>query len=108
MKPKPWILLVAALSLSISGKPVAAQVFTPVKTVKAVYVNIEAYYVTNTAGPWDAPGCPANEYVRVLRIEPNSRELLSVLLTAKAGSREIAVSVTCASGWVDTNYIILY
>jgi hypothetical protein len=106
-------LVIGAIAL-INSPAFAIDWLPASRTIAEVMVAPEAYYVTatsvNGSSAWGFPGCPTQLYVRINRTEPDARELLSLLLSAKAGGRPIAFSGVCLTptSWIDTNYIIMY
>lgn len=79
------------------------------RLVGEVIVDTTYYYIgTTTTTGWGAAGCPNFPYLLIARTEPNARELLSTLLTAKANGLKAYAYGTCSgASYFVTNYIVV-
>lgn len=79
------------------------------KFVSDVIVSQTAYYITDTTSGWGSAGCPGAIYLAINRADPVARELLALVLTAKASNKKISAFGTCSgASYFNTAYIMLH
>jgi hypothetical protein len=116
MKTKLRTLMIYAAFMMSCGNAFADN-WTLLDTylIQEVFVTSDYYYVYPTAGVFTISGTTCTtpqSYLLVNRVNPNARELLSVILTAKASGRKVSAYGTCGSGannpFFNTNYIVMH
>jgi hypothetical protein len=98
-----WLSLMAGV-LSTACTIASAQTnqTTEALVVKSVIYNASASWAYFTAGRgWGASGCPNATYVQIHSGLPGRKELLAVVLMAKAQGQRVWFNGTCSS---DPNY----
>ena len=77
-----------------------------------VLVDPSNYYIRSTVAGWGPPSCATVLYIVIARSQSNARELLSLILSAKATGRPLIANGQCNEGsptfYFDTNYLQMY
>jgi hypothetical protein len=74
--------------------------------VGRVYIDSYGYYVATESGAgWGPASCPAVLYLTIVRSEPHSRELLSIVLFAKANNRTLWASGACHATYPESYFV---
>ena len=92
------ILMICAALILLGGKAHAAEYTAVGRNIDWVLVDPTFYYVaTTTVTGWGPAGCPTVAFLIIYRAEPDARELLTVILTAKASGRPLVAYGTCST-----------
>ena len=77
------------------------------RSIGAVVVDGTFYYVSPaTYAGWGAAGCPNAANLVIYRSQPGARELLSLVLAAKAGNKQLMAYGTCNASYPDAFFYV--